>query len=173
MGNVNSAVIENVADIAIRSNGSQVLAKTSGAVALLQKFQNSEEMMTPVYLTFLGELSSHIKNQRRNITLEEPNSIYVKYSFSLNHEMDNFNLSNYQYPTNTIHGTGTITFRSTQNGTVSSIPLCLDSLTIDGDNSNLARATYKGYISKGISLSDTYDMDSCVTCMIKLTALPI
>lgn len=172
MGNTVTRIVDNLADISIKSNNSQVLAKTSGARALLHRVYDDNESEPSTFLTFTGEISSHLSGLTRNISLEEPNSITVKYSFQLNDNMEGFNLNDYDYANRVVQGIGNISFISTATGTVSNIPLCLESLTIDPAINNLARAVYKGHISRDISLAQGYNMNSCVTCLIKMDYLP-
>jgi hypothetical protein len=161
MGN-NPSVIRNIADISVRSDGNKVLSVTSGAKTVFLKILGNQNQVI-----LYGEISSHIDNLIRNLSLDESNVIKVKFSFSLNEEGDDFNLSNYIYSQRTFLGNGNITFISTDN-TVSTIPICIDSLTIDSNNNNLVRAVYKGYINKDISLNEGYDMDACVSFQITM-----
>ncbi|MEX0597143.1 MAG: hypothetical protein WD512_11640 [Candidatus Paceibacterota bacterium] len=164
-GNISS--IKNVADVSVRSESDQILVglnegRTSLSVLL-------SDAPNPAII-FSGEVSSNIKNLTRNVSLEEPNHIRIKYTFKLS---DIFNLEDYDYANRTVQGTGNITFISTATDTVSSIPICLKSLTIDPNIDNLARAVYEGYISRDISLAEGYEMDSCATCFILLKRLDI
>jgi hypothetical protein len=171
MGSTQSSLIDNIADISVRSNDIGIITQTSGARALLHRFSHGNSSPTPI--TYSGELSSKLDNLLRNVSLEEPNAIKIKISFKLNTTQSIFdiNLAEYDYANRVFQGTGNITFVS--EDTVSSIPICIDSLTIDPDADNLVRATYKGYISKDIDLSQGYNMNACVTCLIKLNALDI
>jgi hypothetical protein len=161
MGN-NPSVIRNIADISVRSDGNKVLTATSGAKTVFLKIVGNQNQVI-----FYGEISSHIDNLVRNVSLDESNIIRVKFSFSLNEDGDPFNFNNFIYLERTFLGSGNITFISTDN-TVSSIPICIDSLTIDPNNNNLVRVVYKGYINKDISLNEGYDMDACVSFQITM-----
>ncbi len=163
MGN-NVSVSRNIADISVKSNDIQVLNKVSGGNSV---FMNTIDGSNDIFIVFFGEISSHIDNLVRNVSLDESNKIRVKFSFSLNSSDEGFLLSDYIYSQRTSFGNGHITFISTDS-TVSSIPLCVESLTIDPNNNNLARIIYTGYINKDISLDEGYDMDACVSFQITM-----
>ncbi len=170
MGNTNALFVNNTANMVIEAHDKhhhrEFASEADGLSVIFQQFQNVDTGP----LSWIGELSGKF-DPTKKVDLFESQKITLQAEINLLDisQPANF-LTNYSAPTDFFHGQGHIVLRKKKDQVCVSVPIYLDTLTIN-TATGIATAIYEGFVDSDITVDSHTDINCTSTFMLNMTQI--